>query len=65
MAEEKQKNFQHLHGPYQTTGNIYKKQECCQAFVADASNPITMAGIVQTGVMHVVATGVVQDAYHD
>ena len=44
---------------------VYKKQERCQAFVADAGNPKTMVDMVQTGVRHVVAMGVMQDAYHD
>ena len=42
-----------------------KTQEQCQSFVVDASNPITMVEMVQMGVMHAVAMGVIQDAYHN
>ena len=51
------KNIQHTHGPDKTSSNIHEKQEWCQAFAADASNPIIMAYMVQIGVTHAVATG--------
>lgn len=35
-----------------------------QAFVADIENPVTIANIVQMGVTHAVATGVMWEAYH-
>ena len=40
-----------------------KKQKRCQAFAADASNPISMVDIMQMGVTHALATGVMHDAY--
>ena len=40
-----------------------EKQKRCQAFVTDAGNLITMVDMVQTGVTHVVAIGVMWDAY--
>ena len=42
-----------------------KKQDWCQAFAADARNPITMVNMVQMGVTHAVATQVMQVAYHE
>ena len=65
MAEENRKTF---NAPMDLTKLLLvytKKQECCQAFALDAGNPITMADMVQTGVMHAVATGVMWDAYHE
>ena len=41
-----------------------KKQEGCQAILADASNPRTIADMVQMVVMHAFPMGVMQDAYH-
>ena len=50
-------------GPSKPLVVYIKKQECCQALVANANNPISMADMVQTGVTHAVATGVMCNAY--
>ena len=53
MAKENQKTFNAPMDPTKPLVLYAKKQEHCQAFVADASNPITMAD------------SIMQDAYHD
>ena len=49
--------------PFKLLAVYTKKQECCQTFAADASNPISMADMVQVGVTHAMATRVMHDAY--
>ena len=63
MAEENQTTFHNPMDPTKPLVVYTKKQECCQAFTEDAGNPITMVNTVQMGMMHVVAMGVMQDAY--
>ena len=63
MAEEYQKTSKAPMDPTKPLAVYTKKQKLCQAFVADAGNPITMADMVQTGVMQAVAMGVMWDAY--
>ena len=42
-----------------------KKQEHCQAFAANAGNPISMVDMRQMGVTHAVAMGIMHKAYHE
>ena len=49
--------------PSKLLADYAKKQECSQAFAANAINPISMVDMVQLGVTHVVATGVMCKAY--
>ena len=42
---------------------VYTTEEHCQAFAADAGNTISMVDMVQMGVTHAVATGVMHKAY--
>ena len=62
MAEKKQKHFNAPMDPSKLLAVYTKNQECCQAFAADASNPISMADMVQMGLTHAVMTGVMCDA---
>ena len=61
MAEEYQKAFNKPMYPTKPFVIYIKK---CQVFAADAGNFITMADMVQMGVMHAVAIGVMWNAYH-
>ena len=49
--------------PSKLLADYAKKQECSQAFAANAVNPISMVDMVQLGVTHVAATGVMCKAY--
>ena len=40
-------------------------QEKCQSFAADANEPITEATMINTGLMHVIATGLMTTAYRE
>ena len=64
MANDDGKQFNAPMEPSKPLAVYTKKQEHCQAFAADASNPIRMADMVQMGVTHAVATGVMCNAYH-
>ena len=57
--------FNELMDPTKLLMVYTKNQEQYQAFASDAVNPITMVDMVQMGVTHEVATGVMQEAYHD
>ena len=63
MANDNKKQFKAPMDPSKPLAVYTKKQECCQAFVADAGNPTSMADMVQMGVTHAVATGVMCKAY--
>ena len=63
MAEENRKHFNAPMDSSKQLAVYTKKQECCQAFAADIGNPISMADMVQMGVVHAVATGVMHNAY--
>ena len=65
MAEDKHKLFNEPIDPTKPLAIYTKKQERCQALAADSGNPITMADMVQTGVMHAVATGLIHNAYQE
>ena len=65
MADNNQKQFNTPMDPSKPLAVYTKKQECCQAFAANAGNPISMADMVQKGVTHVVATGVMCEANHE
>ena len=65
MTEENQKTFNASMDHTKLLAVYTKKQELCQAFVANAGNPITMADMVQMWAMHAVATGVMRGAYHE
>ena len=65
MVEENRKYINAPMDPTKLLAVYMKKQECCQAFVVDAGNPISRADMVRTGVVHAVATGIMQDMYHD
>ena len=62
MVEENRENFNTLMHPIKPMAVYTKKQECCQAFAVVAGNPTTMVNMVQTGMIHAVATGVMRDA---
>ena len=64
MAEENHKHCNASMDPSKPLAVYTKKQECCQAFVTDASNLIRMMDMVQMEMTHAVATGVMCDAYH-
>ena len=58
---ELQKKIENTSMPQWTPSNhllSMQKQECCQAFAADASIPTSMADMMQMGVTHAVATEV-------
>ena len=65
MVEENRKIFNAPMDPTKPLSVYTKKQKCCQAFTAEANNPITMADMVQIEAMHAVAIGVMHDAYHE
>ena len=62
MADDNHKQFNAPWTPPNCWLSTQKKQEHCQAFAADASNPISMVDMVQMGVTHVVATRVMRKA---
>ena len=65
MGEGNKKTFNKPMDPRKSLAVYAKKQKWCQAFAADAGNPISMTDKVEMGATHAVATGHMRNAYQE